>query len=149
MKNQEHERREFLRLLAALPVVLAVGCEGKQATLDADESLRKLIRLLGPWKDRAAAADFTRRFLGAESAVAPYLPDGGRSLQLLAARFPDDAMAVETADLTGVSEQERNVLLALTGQLYSLVEVRFLVSGEPPWGECGSGDPLRYTRAPE
>lgn len=155
MKGWEQDRRDFLKLLAALPVVYVFGCEageappaGRAQLPGADDSLRKLIRLLGPWDDARRADDFVRRFLGAESAVGPYLPDRGLSIQRLAGRFPDSAAPLDTVSLGEIPEPERELLLELTRQLYSFIEVRFLISKEPPWGECQPRDPLRYTRAP-
>ena len=155
MKSWEQDRRDFLKMLAALPVLYLAGCGpgkapvGKYPLQGPDESLRKLIRLLGPWKEEGAAGDFIRRFLGAEDVVAPYLADRGASIGALAARFPDTAMAADSVDLRGVPEEEKELLLELTKQLYTFIEIRFLVAGEPPWGECGPEDRLRYTRAPE
>ena len=156
MKSWDKDRRDFLKLLASLPVMYVFGCEagssppaGEAPPADADESLRKLIRLLGPWDDREMADDFIRRFLGAESAVAPYLPDRGASLQRLAARLPGGGAPLAAVNLDGMPEGERELLLELTRQLYSFIETRFFVSKEPPWGECQSNDRLRYTRAPK
>lgn len=155
MMDWEQDRREFLKLLASLPVVHMIGCDaqrimpGKAPLPGPDASLRKLIRLLGPWKEKVTADDFIRRFLGAEHTIAPYLPDGGQSIQSLAGRFPDDKMSLDTINLGEISEQERELLLQLTEQLYSFIEIRFVLSGEPPWGACQPHDHLRYTRAPE
>ncbi len=155
MTTLDQSRREFLKLLASLPVVYMVGCDtgtappaGKVELLSPEESVRKLIHLLGPWKDRTEADDFVRRFLAVEESIAPYIPDGGKSLQYLASRFPDAELPAEKIDLHALPEAERNLLLELSKQLYTFIEVRFLVSGEPPWGVCGADDPLRYTRAP-
>lgn len=155
MKSWKEDRRDFLKLLAALPVVYVLGCEtgeappgGRTQLPSAEESLRKLIRLLGPWDDKAAAENFIERFLGSDATVAPYLPDQGVSIQALAGRFPDGVGPLDTVDLEGVPEAERELLLELARQLYSFIEIRFLVSKEPPWGECRPQDRLRYTRAP-
>ena len=155
MKSWEKDRRDFLKLLASLPVVYVMGCEtGRTPTEDeltttgADESMRKLIRLLGPWDDRVTAEDFIRRFLGSEPAVAAYLPDRGELIQSLAGHLPDGPLPLETINLEGIPEPERELLLELTKQLYSFIEIRFLVSKEPPWGECQPQGRLRYARAP-
>lgn len=155
MEIRDRSRREFLKLLAALPVVYMAGCDtgtqtlsGKPELLSAEESVRKLISLLGPWKSRSEADDFVRRFLTDDERISPYIPDGGKSLQSLASRFPDTETATERIDLGGLPEEERTLLLELSKQLYTFIEVRFLISGEPPWGVCGADDPLRYTRAP-
>ena len=65
----------------------------------------------------------------------------------LAARFPAEAFSVHDIDLEDLPPGERELLVNLTQYLYSLVEVRFHVAGEPPWGECPE-DRLRHTLAP-
>lgn len=79
--------------------------------------------------------------------MAPYLIDKGKTLQVLASRLPNDLSAMEKIDLSEFPEKEREVLIQLTQQLYSFIEVRFLVTDEPPWGDCAY-DVLRYTRPP-
>ena len=54
---------------------------------------------------------------------------------------------IDWIDLEGVPTEERELVLQLTRDLYSLVEVRFYVSSVPPWGEC-LGDRTWHTRAP-
>jgi hypothetical protein len=56
-------------------------------------------------------------------------------------------MSIDEVNLAMLPEEERDLLLQLTRQLYTYVEVRFFVNGEPPWGECQK-DNLRYTRIP-
>lgn len=157
MKRHEIERRELLRLLASLPIGLAIGCEtggpiapARVAALGPRDSLKKLILLLGPWSeaDRDAGDDFVRRFLAAESLAGPYLTGSAEVLRSLASRFPDETMAVGEVDLASLPPEERDLLVSLAKQLYSFVEIRFLLSGDPPYGQC-QGDPLRHTRAPD
>lgn len=160
-KSLKIERRDFLKLLSALPVVYTFGCRGpeeekavieekieEKKLIDPDASLRKLIRLVGPWKNQAQADDFLDRFMGAGHAVAPYLPDKGISIQALASRFPDNTTALQRIDFQNIPDKERELLFELTRQLYSFVEVRFLVADEQPWGEC-LPDNLQYTRPPK
>jgi hypothetical protein len=155
MKNWHPERRELLRLLASLPVGLAVGSDLEQeaaaeaALTSAEESLAALIRLLGPWPDseRRVAERFARRFLEAPHAVAPYLPDAAEVGQSLARRFRGEPSALKEVDLRELPDAERELLLRLVKQLYSFIEVRFLVAGDPPYGECQS-DRMLHTRAP-
>jgi hypothetical protein len=156
MKRHEIERRELLRLLASLPIGLAIGCgtgesiaPARGAPLSPRDSLRKLVLLLGPWSDtdRGAADDFVRRFLAAEPVADPYLTGSAALLQSLASRFPDGTMALQEVDLGSLPPEDRDLLIALAKQLYSFVEVRFLLSGDRPYGQC-QGDPLRHTRAP-
>lgn len=150
------ERRELLRLLVTLPVGLTVGCKlggpesaAISSVVSPEESLSRLIQVLGPWPEaeRRAAERFAERFLAAPHAVAPFLPDSGELLQSLAARFPTEALSVEEIDLEEMPPEKRELLQNLARQLYSLVEVRFHVAGEPPWGECPE-DRLRHTLAP-
>ncbi len=156
MKRHEIQRRELLRLLASLPIGLAIGCEtggpvapARVAALGPRDSLKKLILLLGPWPaaDSSAADDFARRFLAAEAVAGPYLTGSGDLLQSLAGRFPDDAMSLGEVDLGSLPPEERDLLISLAKQLYSFVEVRLLLSGDRPYGQC-QGDPLRHTRVP-
>jgi hypothetical protein len=148
-------RRAILRFLLTLPLALFFGCKSRVQTSiveapapNPEEALRLLILLVGPWDEgqRKPAEDFARRFLTAENAVSPYLPASAAVVQSLAGRFPAGAMAVGEIDLAALPEEERELLLQLTRQLYTYVEVRLLVNGEPPWGECQK-DPLRYTLA--
>lgn len=149
-------RRTVLRFLLTLPLALFFGCKPRVQTpiVEApapspEEALRRLILLVGPWDEgqRKPAEDFARRFLATENAVSPYLPASAATVQSLAGRFPAGAMAVAEVDLAALPEEERELLLQLCRQLYTYVEVRFFVNGEPPWGQCQK-DHLRYTRAP-
>jgi len=149
-------RRTVIRFLLTLPLTLFFGCKPRVLTKAAEapapgpeEALRRLVLLVGPWGEgqRVQAEDFAGRFLAAGNAVSPYLPTSAAVVQSLAARFPAGAMAVAEVDLAALPEEERELLLQLSRQLYTFVEVRFFVNGEPPWGECQK-DHLRYTRAP-
>ena len=156
MKNWEISRGQFLRFLASLPLFSAIGLDSKffKYAVSAEprtpeESLKKLIFLFGPWseKDRKEAEDFADRFLAAKHAVAPYLPGSNEWVQSLANRFPADTVAVNEINLRDLPAKERELLIGLINQLYSFIEVRFIVSKEPPWGEC-LGDLTRHTLAP-
>jgi hypothetical protein len=155
MKGYVLSRRKFLLLLASLPAAAIVGCESKpqksalkEGRLSPEESLKKLIFILGPWgaSERVKAGEFAGRFLKSEHA-AKYLPGSGGLVQSLAARFPEGAINVNGINLKDLPEGERGLLTGLTGVLYSLIEVRFFVSGEPRWGDC-LGDTTRHTRTP-
>ena len=157
MKASETGRRQFLRLLISLPMTFGIGCDSElakasvqAAPLSPEESLKKLIRLLGPWSapDKEKAEVFAARFVESKHAVAPYLPGSSELVQSLASRFPAQIMAVKEIDLRNVPAKERELLVQLAAQLYSLIEVRFIASDEPPWGSCQS-DTMRYTRAPK
>ncbi len=150
MHHYSLDRRDFLKLVAGLPVAYTFGCnipKGVAPRLSPDESLCKLIRLLGPWSDEMKADDFIKRFMDSEHTVAPYLPDSGRSIQGLASRFPAGSISIDRIDLNTIPKRERALLVHLTKQLYSFIEVRFYLSGEPPWGECHA-EYLRHTRPP-
>lgn len=147
------DRRRFLRLMASLPVALAIGCEQeptgtalKEAILSPEESLKKLVIMIGPWpaSDRGHAEDFADRFL--KYASGPYLPGLGMPLQSLAGRF-EETLPMDGISLGDLPPEEQELLMHLVRRLYSLIEVRFAASGEPPWGECQE-DRLRYTRPP-
>ncbi len=155
MKNNTNlNRRQFLnvgsKLVLTFPVAYAFGCASeKTLLLNPEDSLKKLILLLGPWPaaEKQKAEDFARRFLKAKHAVEPYLPGSGTSIQSLARRFPAETMAIREINLGQLPTKERELLVGLTQQLYSFVEVRFDVANEPPWGHC-QGDRLWHTRAP-
>jgi hypothetical protein len=149
MSGQKLGRRQFLQFAilrpVSLPILLAIGCTpGRdkgvvlEPELSPEESLKKLILLLGPWPrtEKEKADNFASRFLNAEHAVTAYLPGSNRLVQDLAHRFPSGVMAIKKIDLGKLSAKERELLIKLTKQLYSFIEIRFHVSGEPPWGEC-------------
>jgi hypothetical protein len=149
-------RRTVLRFLLTLPLTLFFGCKTRVLTPASEgsapspeEALHRLVLLVGPWDEgqREQAEDFARRFLATENAVSPYLPASATAVQNLAGRFPAGAMAVGEIDLASLPEEERELLLQLSRQLYTYIEVRFFVNGEPPWGQCQK-DHLRYTRTP-
>lgn len=153
---KDWDRREFLKLLASLPTVTLLGCEpgGKKASFQAlllspEESMRKLILVLGPWRDDEIkqAENFANRFLDAEHAFTPYLPGSKEVVQNLAARFPDGTMAINEIDLGDLPLEEKELLITLARQLYSFTEMRFFISKEPQAGEC-QGDNTFHTKAP-
>ncbi len=156
MNKYDAERRKLLKLVISAPIGFAVGCElaqhestVQQSLLDPEESLEKLILLLGPWSttDRQQAEDFATRFLGAGHAGRVYLPGSSELVQSLASRFSNGAMAIREINIRKLPGEEHALLMQLVSQLYSLIEVRFLASNDPPWGEC-QVDRLRHTRAP-
>ncbi len=156
MNKYDAERRKLLKLVISVPLGFAVGCEPaqngptvQQSLLDPEESLEKLILLLGPWSatDRQQGEDFARRFLGASHGGGLYLPGSRELVQSLASRFSDGAMAIREINIRNLPGEEQALLMQLVSQIYSLIEVRFLVSNDPPWGVC-QVDRLRHTRAP-
>jgi hypothetical protein len=151
----EWDRREFLKLLSSLPVAIAIGCgsEGEKAAvkgtpLSPDESLKKLIRVLGPWSSQEKAQDFAVRFVESAHVDAFHLSDSGEAIQALATRFGDDLLAVNKVDLEDLSAAEKDFVLSLAKQIYSLTEVRFVVCKEPQAGEC-QGDISWHTKVPK
>ncbi|NIS60151.1 MAG: hypothetical protein GTO13_05425 [Proteobacteria bacterium] len=156
MKDCDPKRRQFLRLLISLPMGSVIGWNldryeslAYARTLTPEESLKKLILLLGPWPitDNKKAEDFARRFLKSKHAVGPYLPVSSKLVQSLASRFSDGTLAIKEIDLRSLPAKEKELLMKLVGHLYSLIEVRFDVSNWPPYGEC-QDDPTWYTQAP-
>jgi hypothetical protein len=140
----------------SLPFGLAVGCDTEQRKSDTradllspEESLRKLVLVLGPWStsDKKEAEDFAQRFLKANHASGHYLGESSELVQNLASRFPGESMAMNETDLRNLPAKERELLTRLTSQLYSFIEVRFYVSNEPSWGQC-QGDNTWHTRTP-
>jgi len=153
-KDSNFNRRQFLnlgsKLLISLPMVYTIGCDSKHVSpLNPKDSLKKLILILGPWTaaEKQKAYDFVKRFLKAKHAIEPYLSGSGKLVQRLAYRFPAETMAINQINLQNLPIKEKELLVNLTKQLYSYVEVRFDVANEPPWGHC-QGDPLWHTKTP-
>ncbi|MEE9122222.1 MAG: hypothetical protein V3U56_13205 [Syntrophobacteria bacterium] len=154
MRDYKLNRRKFLGFLVSLPISLpTLSTFGyvSRRLLSPEESLRKMILLLGPWSatEREKAEDFARRFMKARHAFGPYLPESRKLVQGLASRFPAGTATIKKIDLRKLPPEEQELLMNLTKQLYSFIELRFLVSNEPPWGACQTDDRLRYTRAPK
>jgi len=154
MKNDNnYTRRQFLnltsKLLVSLPMIYTFSCVSKNASLlNSKDSLRKLILLLGPWtnEEKLKAEDFAKSFLKANHATSPYLPGSSKLVQSLANQFPDESMAISEIHLKNLTAEEQKLLVTLTQQLYSFVEVRFDVANEPPWGQCQGSN--WHTRTP-
>ncbi len=148
MSRYELKRREFIQALMSLPLGYAVGCAVEQRTAG-QESLGKLVSALGPWSadDRGRAEEFTARFLAAEHIVGLYLPESSAVIRSLVRRLPNRALAMGELDMADFTAEERELVVQLVQQLYSLVEVRFLISNEPRWGQC-LGERTRYIQAP-
>ena len=146
--SYELKRREFIQVLMSLPLGYALGCAVERMT-PGQQSLHKLVLALGPWPatDRARAEEFAARFLAADQVVGLYLPEASSAVLSLARRLPDGAMAIGEVDLRPLPDGARELVVQLTQQIYSLVEVRFYVSSEPPWGGC-LGERTRYTKPP-
>jgi hypothetical protein len=150
MKNLS--RRTFLdsgkKILAFIPFVNIIGCIPDQSLkLSPEDSLRKLIHVIGPWtlEEKPIAEDFSNRFLQANHIVSQYLPASADIIQKLSSRFSNDDFAVKEIDLIELSSKEQDLIKILGMQIYDLIEVRFYVSEIPPWGQC-IGDPYWHTK---
>ncbi len=147
-------RRRFViqssRLLAFIPLAGVIGCiSDTKSKLSPEESLKRLIYIIGPWtvEDQIIAEDFAKRFLKTNHAD-QYLPKSVKLIQSLSKHISEETMAVKEVDLNNMPKEEQEILIDLSKQLYSFVEVRFYVSKVPPWGHC-QGDPLWHTRIPK
>jgi len=147
-------RRRFViqssRLLAFIPLAGVMGCVSDTNTkLSPQESLKRLIYILGPWKleDQSIAEDFAKRFLVTDFAN-QYLTKSVNLIQSLSRQISKEPTVVKEIDLNNLLKEEQELLIALTQQLYSFVEIRFYVSNEPPWGEC-QNNPKWHTRIPK
>lgn len=111
------------------------------------DDLARLVRVIGPWP--AAATDqadaFYARYLTDER-LRRFAP-AGPALAALATRFAELPPACETIPLAGLPSDERAALIALTSDLYSIMQVRFAVAGLPPPGVCVN-DPAWQTWVP-
>jgi len=149
------DRREFLKFLPSLPIVIAIGCgsEGEKTAVKGplqspEESLKKLIRILGPWSTQEEAQDFADRFVNSAHAATMNLSESGDAIQTLAARFSDDSLTANKVGLRDLPAREKDFLLGLVKQIYSFTEVRFVVCKEPQAGQC-QGDISWHTKAPQ
>ncbi len=153
MKINYLNRRRFIDLsskfMLSLPVAYSISCIPDRVTLlNPEDSLKKLIFVLGPWpdSDKQKADKFVKRFMKAEPLVGSYLPEFGEIIQNLANRFPDETMAIKEINLKKLPAREQELLIGLGQQLYSFVEVRFYISNIPSWGECQGNE--WHTRTP-
>jgi hypothetical protein len=147
-------RRQFTiqssRLLAFIPFAGVIGCISEtNAKESAEESLKRLIYIVGPWAldDQSIAEDFAKRFLATDYAN-QYLPKSVNLIQSLSKQISKENTAVKEIEIGNLPIDEQELLVTLTKQLYSFVEVRFYVSNEPPWGQC-QGNPRWHTRIPK
>ena len=151
--NQIVTRRRFViqssRLLAIIPFAGTIGCNSDTVSeLNSEDSLKKLIYIIGPWtiEDQIIAEDFANRFLKTNHAD-QYLPKSVKLIQSLSKEISEETMGVKEINLDNIPKEEQEVLINLSKQLYSFVEIRFYVSHEPPWGQC-QGNAMWHTRTP-
>ena len=147
-------RRRFViqssRLIAFIPFAGVIGCiSDTDSKLSPEDSLIKLIYIIGPWtiEDQLIAEDFAKRFLKTNHAD-QYLPKSVKLIQSLSKQITEETMAVKEIDLENMPKEEQEILINLSKQLYSFVEVRFYVSNEPAWGLC-QGNSKWHTRIPK
>lgn len=147
-------RRRFViqssRVLAYIPLANVIGCvSDTDSKLSPEDSLKRLIYIIGPWtlEDQLIAEDFAKRFLKTNYAD-QYLPKSVQLIQSLSKQISQETMAVKEIELVNMPKEEQELLINLSKQLYSFVEVRFYVSNEPPWGHC-QGDSKWHTRIPK
>jgi hypothetical protein len=145
-------RRRILQGGAALGALAAAGgCRknppAERPARELRQDLERLVRVIGPWAAAAAAeADHViPRYLSDER-VKRFEADRAAYTQL-AARFADHGPAAESIDLAVLTPAERTALVALTADLYSVMQVRFAVSGNPVPGQCVA-DPQWQTQVP-
>jgi hypothetical protein len=146
------KRRDLLKSLVVIPAGVAAGCDSARRVtplLSAEDSFKKLIFAIGPWvaEEKETADNFSSRFLRLKHVRSSFLSENGETIRQLASYFPEGTMALKEVNLGDFSTDQREVLLSLIRQVYDLLEVRFYVSGEPPYGECQT-DTIRHTRSP-
>jgi len=151
---ENRTRRQFViqssKIIAFIPLAGAIGCiSDSDSKLSPEESLKRLIYITGPWtlEDQLIGEDFAKRFLKTDHAD-KFLPKSVQLIQSLSKQISEETMAVKEIELDNILKEEQEILIDLSKQLYSFVEVRFYVSNEPPWGEC-QGDPKWHTQIPK
>jgi hypothetical protein len=148
------KRRQFViqcsRILAFIPLANITACISDTGSkLSSEDSLKKLIYIVGPWtvEDQLIAEDFANRFLESHHAI-QYLSNSVDLIQSLSKQISEETIAVDEINLDNLPEEQQQLLIDLSKQIYSFVEVRFYVANEPPWGVC-QGNPRWHTRIPE
>jgi len=134
-------RRKFViqssKLLAFIPFAGVIGCiSDVDSKLSHEDSLKRLIYIVGPWtlEDHLIAEDFIKRFLKTSYAD-QYLPKSVTLIQSLSKQISKETFAMKEIDLDNISKDEKEILINLSKQIYSFVEVRFYISNEPDWGQ--------------
>lgn len=149
MSPYDSDRRRLLRALLALPVGYAASCTKAPEYASPEESLSTLILLLGPWPDPPSGDGerFAKQFLAAPHLVGQFLPEASSVVQRIASRFDGASVSLSEVDLVPLAADERELLVTLATQLYSLNEIQRLAAGQPPYGECQNNGAW-HTRAP-
>ena len=134
-------RRTFLRLAAATPLALsscAAGAKARKASdEDLEEALRRLVFAIGPWPEEESdvAEGFFGRFWSAVPVSERYLKDAAL-LRSASERIVPGTHAARELDLSGLTRDERDLVVDLADGLYSLFEIRAYVGREPTFGVC-------------
>lgn len=156
MTDVRHDaaRRRLLKVLSALPLGLSLGRATAQeepaGIVALAEAIHLLIARLGPFGPQRSAMidDLAARFM-ASPPGGQLMADGGAALILrIAGQLPAAEGQLARLDLTALDEPARAWTLAFVRQLYSFLEVRNRVAGQPVFGQC-LGDGREYTRPPE
>ena len=140
-------RRWLLKVLAALPVGVVLGCgRGPDEKFDVQEAVQILMARLGPFPENRPEeiADLSTRYLESPAGK-KLIADGSDLLLRIAGQLSRGSDQLATLNLRAFSALERQWLLDFVRQLYSFLEIRNRVCGEPIFGEC-QADPLFYTR---
>lgn len=147
-------RRKFViqssKLLAFIPFAGVISCvSDDKSKLSHEDALKKLIFILGPWslEDNLIAEDFVKRFLNTGYASL-YLPKSVDLIQSLSEQITEKSMIVKEINLDKLTDEEQGILIDLSKQLYSFIEIRFYASNEPSWGNC-QGNAKWHTRIPK
>lgn len=147
-------RRKFViqssKLLAFIPFVGVTGCLlDKKLNLSAKDALKRLIYIIGPWtmEDNFIANDFANRFLKTDFAN-QYLPNSVALVQTLSKQISNETTVVKDINLNNIPVEEKKMLINLSKQLYSFIEIRLYASNEPAWGQC-QGNAKWHVRIPE
>jgi len=145
-------RRAVVKSAAAFAALVAApGCRRKAPPPRGEHTLADdlwlLARVVGPWTATAGAEAeaLLPRYLTAER-TKRFEPDRA-AFAGLAARFADHPPAAESIELAELPEAERAALIALTTDLYGVMQVRFAVARTPAAGQC-QADPLWHTQVP-
>jgi len=156
MKKISTGRREFLKVLIALPGWFMLACNGEERqesgvqidSRSSEEAIKKLVILLGSWSasEKKEAEDFANRFIAASNNTNPHLSKSGTLIQSIAGRLSTESGNLNEIDLKKFPEEERQLLIQFVQQLYSYLELRNRICGEPKFGECQT-DKIFYTRA--
>ena len=141
MRRNGFTRRYFIHMVSATPLALMLGRISQARTSkNPEDALRTLILAIGPWDvDRRLQADeFMKRFLTARKVSEPFLSQKEALMSLANhAPFQDQPLALQSLDLSGFSDAEKDLITSLVTQIYGFFEVHYFhVAGMPDVGVC-------------